>query len=189
MIYDPHLVIRDCPQVYHVDEDSVLLVRSLEVSEGEKVLEMGCGSGVVSIHCARAGAEVTAVDVNPFAVECTRQNALRNGLDMDVHLSDMYSNVQGRFDVIVFNLPYLPVQEEGVLAKAWSGGESGIKPLDRLLEGAVDHLEENGRMIVVVSSLMDQRSLQELLSCYDVEVIGRLALFFEELRVLRISGF
>ncbi|MGE4275231.1 MAG: modification methylase HemK, partial [Candidatus Methanomethylophilaceae archaeon] len=60
---------------------------------------------------------------------------------------------------------------------------------DRLLEGAVDHLEENGRMIVVVSSLMDQRSLQELLSCYDVEVIGRLALFFEELRVLRISGF
>lgn len=189
MLYDPSLVIEDCPEVYRVDEDSILLIRSLDVRPGERVLEVGCGSGVVSIHCTHAGAEVTAVDINPYAVECTRRNASRNGLEIDVRQSDMYCNVTGCFDTIVFNLPYLPVEEEGLLEKAWSGGGTGVEPLERLLEGAADHLEPGGRVVVVVSSLMDSVRLNSLLSHYESEIIGSLALFFEELSVLKISLF
>ena len=186
MLYDPSLVIEDCPEVYRVDEDSILLIRSLDVRPGERVLEVGCGSGVVSIHCTHAGAEVTAVDINPYAVECTRRNASRNGLEIDVRQSDMYCNVTGCFDTIVFNLPYLPVEEEGLLEKAWSGGGTGVQPLERLLEGAGDRLVPGGRVVVVVSSLMTAEELNGILSDHSVRIMGEMSLFFEVLRVLEI---
>ncbi len=184
MEYDSSLPVEDCPQVYRVDDDSILLVRSLDVREGERVLELGCGTGVLSIHCAKEGAEVTAVDVNPHAVECARRNAARCGLPVEVMHSNLYDKVEGRFDLIAFNLPYLPVEEEGELEKAWSGGSSGVEPLERMLAGAEDYLAPGGRMAVVVSSLMNQEALDSLLSGWEVEVKGRLPLFFEELRVL-----
>jgi len=188
MEYDPQLTIMSDPDVYPPSEDSMLFIESLDVKEGEKVLEIGCGSGVVSIHCARNGCSVTAGDINPRAVELTRKNAEANGVGIDVVETDVYSNINGRFDTILFNLPYLPVDEDGLLAKSWSGGPDGLGPLPELLEGAKDHLEEDGRIVVVVSSLMDTPALWELLDGYDVSVKGELKLFFEKLSVLEIKG-
>ena len=150
---------------------------------------MGCGSGVVSIHCAMNGCDVTAVDINPRAVELARRNAAANGVDIPVSESDVYGNVDGRFDTIVFNLPYLPVDEEGLLAKAWSGGPDGLGPLPRLLEGAPGHLNPGGRVVVVVSSLTEPRALEDALKGYEVRTLGEEKLFFERLSVLEIKGF
>ena len=86
----------------------------------------------------------------------------------------------------VFNLPYLPVDDEGMLAKAWSGGKDGMGPLPELLAQSPDHLSDGGRIVVVVSSLMDQAALSELLKGYKVKEKGRLPLFFEKLSVLEI---
>ena len=189
MIYDPGIDIAEDPDVYPPSDDSILLVESLDVRPGERVLEVGCGSGVVSIHCARNGCDVTAVDVNPKAVELARRNAEANGVSFPISESDVYGNVEGRFDAIVFNLPYLPVDEEGLLAKAWSGGPDGLGPLPRLLEGAPDHLNPDGRVVVVVSSLIEPQALHEALSGYDIRTLGELKLFFEKLSVLEIRGF
>lgn len=189
MEYDPQLDIASDPEVYPPSEDSILLVESLEIRPYEKVLEVGCGSGVVSIHCARNGCKVTAVDVNPRAVELTRMNAEANNVGIDVFESDVYENVKGRFDTIVFNLPYLPVDEEGLLAKAWSGGPDGLGPLPRLLEEAAGHLFPGGRVVVVVSSLTEPVALEEALKGYDVRTVGETKLFFEKLSVLEIKGF
>lgn len=185
MRYDPTIIIEDCPHVYSVDQDSVLLIESLKIRNGEKVLEVGCGSGVVSIHCALEGAVVTAVDINPYAVECTSRNANLNNTSITVLLSDVYSTVDGIFDLILFNLPYLPVEEEGWLEKSWSGGESGVEPLKKLLDGAHAHLSQDGSVIVITSSLMNQNALNTILSDYEYEKIGSLKLFFEELFVVR----
>lgn len=189
MRYLPQLEVMVHPEVYPPSDDSILLILSLDVREGERVLEIGCGSGVVSMHCAVNGCEVTAVDVNPYAVDLTERNLERNGLSATVLLSDLYSNVSGRYDTIVFNLPYLPTDDEGLLAKAWSGGPDGMGPLPQLLDLAPDHLLDGGRVVVVTSSLMDAVALERTLSRYEVRNIGSLELFFEVLDVLEIRGF
>ena len=189
MEYDPEIIIDGDPEVYPPSEDSILLIESLDVREGEKMLEVGCGSGVVSIHCAKNRCDVTAVDINPRAVCLAKRNVSSNGLDIPVIESDVYEAVDGRFNTIVFNLPYLPVDEEGLLAKAWSGGPDGLGPLPRLLKGAPDHLLSDGRVVIVVSSLTEQRALEDALEGYSVETLGELKLFFEKLSVLEIRGF
>jgi release factor glutamine methyltransferase len=73
-----------------------------------------------------------------------------------------------------------------MLEKAWSGGDDGIGPLPKLLKGVREHLSHRGRFVVVVSSLMDQKRLDEVLNEYDITVIGEKKLFFELLRVLEI---
>ena len=187
MRYDPSLKMSEHPDVYPPSEDSILLIESLEVRPGERVLEVGCGSGVVSMHCAANGARVTCVDVNPYAVELTRKNFIDNGLSGEFAESDVYGNVNGVFDTILFNLPYLPADDEGLLAKAWSGGEDGLGPLPRLLD-AGDHLVPGGRIVVVVSSLMDRDRLNAMLEGFEVTVLGELPLFFERLSVLEIRA-
>lgn len=186
MDYDPEIRILSDPDVYPPSDDSILFIQSLNVRKGEKVLEIGCGSGVVSIHCAKNGCIVTSGDINPKAVELTKRNAGDNGVHITVAETDVYSNIEGRFDTILFNLPYLPVDEDGLLARSWSGGPDGLGPLPDLLDGSSDHLNPEGRIVVVISSLMDTQALWDLLDDYDVESIGELKLFFEKLAVLEI---
>ncbi len=186
MRYDPNLHISSDPEVYPPSEDSILLIESLEVSADERVLEVGCGSGVVSIHCAKNRCIVTAGDINLKAVELTRKNARNNDVRIDVVETDVYSGVNDVFDTIVFNLPYLPVDEEGLLAKAWSGGPDGLGPLPELLEGSSEHLIPGGRIVIVVSSLMDGYALDEALQEWDVKCIGEQKMFFEKLSVLEL---
>ena len=184
---DPSLIVEKDDDVYPPSDDSFLLIGSFDIRAEERVLEIGCGSGIVSMHCAVNGGIVTCGDVNKKAVALTRKNMALNSLKADVIETDVYSNVKGRFDTIVFNLPYLPVKEEGDLALAWSGGDDGLGPLPRLLSGASEHLLPNGRLIVVASSLMDEDALRSALSGYNVRTLSVLPLFFEELSVLEIS--
>ena len=186
MEYDPSVRIAGDPDVYPPSEDSLLLIRALDVGPGERVLEIGCGSGVVAVHCALNGAAVVCGDINPSAVALTRRNAEDNGAVADVRETDLFSGIDGVFDTIVFNLPYLPVDEEGTLEQAWSGGPDGLGPLPRLIDVAPERLDDGGRLVVVVSSLMDTARLDALLEGLDVRVLAELPLFFERLRVLEI---
>ena len=187
MQYRSGLSIASDRDVYPPSKDSELLIDALDVRRGERVLEIGCGSGVVSIHCALAGAEVVCGDVNPRAVALTRMNAAANGAVLEAVETDVYSNVEGRFDLILFNLPYLPVEEGEGLARAWSGGPDGLGPLPRLLDGAPKHLLPGRRVVVVTSSLMDRKGLREILAPYSVRTLAKLPMFFERLSVLEIS--
>jgi len=187
MKFDASIVIKEYETVYPVGEDSILLVESLKVKGNERVLEIGCGSGVVALHCAKAGCSVAAVDINPEAVRATRYNAGSNGLSVNVLESDLFRTVSGTFDLIIFNLPYLPVEDSGVEAKAWAGGSDGLGPLPRLLEEFPAYLNAGGRLVVVTSSLQDQVKLKELTSRFIKKTIGVRPLFFEQLSVLELK--
>ena len=147
---------------------------------------MGCGTGIISIHCAKGGAKVTAVDINPRAVDCTRDNANLNNMDITVFLSDLFEALEGMFDLVIFNPPYLPVYDEGDLEKAWAGGEGGIEVVDKFLNGVVEHLTPNGRVLLLVSSKMDLEGLFNANPRFSRRVLESRSFFFEELSVLEM---
>lgn len=80
------------------------------VSPGTRVLDVGCGSGALSIVAARAGAVVTAIDVDPVAVEATRANASNNGVAVEASTTPL-AEVAGTYDVVVANLSAQPIIE------------------------------------------------------------------------------
>jgi len=171
--------------VYSPREDTFLLARN--IPNGKKVLELGCGSGLVGLCAAKKADSVLGVDINPAAVKCARQNAERNNVANCVFkVSDLFSDVSGRFDVILFNAPYLPKDgrlDEGMDALAWCGGNAGREALERFLEGCGRHLKPNGKLAVIISSVT---GLDEVLGLFSKKgfapsVIAKEKVPFEEL--------
>ncbi|MCX7653613.1 MAG: 50S ribosomal protein L11 methyltransferase [Fervidobacterium sp.] len=72
---------------------------------GMDVLDLGCGSGILGILAKKLGANrVLAVDNDPLAVNVAKENAEKNSVEIDVRLSDLFSKVDGKFDIIVSNI-------------------------------------------------------------------------------------
>ena len=177
----------DYPEsVYCPSDDTFLLIDALEILPGEKTLEIGCGSGLVSLHLAKAGAVVTAVDVNIEAATCAKAAAELNGLTLEVLRSDMFQNVKGCFDLIVFNPPYCRGEGSQISDLAWAGGRTGTETLGRFLEQAPAHLNAPGRIVVIVSSDMEKAPLKEMLDPFNLRELRAQHLFFEELKVLEL---
>lgn len=151
--------IRTEDDIYRPAADTELLVRSIRLLEGERVLEIGTGTGLVAIHCAKHGGKVTATDVCAEALDLTRENAVTNEVVLDLREGDLFEPVEGVFDVIIFNPPYLPTAPEDLthsdLDKALDGGPDGTKVTVQFLNGLPDHLAQEGRAYLVVSSLQD----------------------------------
>jgi release factor glutamine methyltransferase len=187
MKLDSELIIEECEGVYPPREDTYLLIECVKPKAGNRVLEMGCGSGLLSLHCAKIGAIVVAVDSNRKAVDCARANFERNHLRAQVHRSDLFSDVEGKFDLILFNPPYLIGTGEDELDRSWAGGKDGVQILERFLSEAPDHLTASGRMVVLLSSMMRETPLARALSAFKRRRLGSMRLFFEELWVEELT--
>ena len=180
---DDSLRIKECDSVYPPSEDTFLLLTCVEVDSKERVLEMGCGTGMIALHCAKAGGLVTAADINPKAVDCARANAKVNGLDIKVLHSDLFLDVEGPFDLIIFNPPYVPDVIRGEFERSWAGGRDGVRVLERFLKDAPQHLAKGGRIVVLLSTTMDDAALQCVLSQFVRDRLSSKRLFFEEIWV------
>jgi len=179
---DTSIDIDVLPEVYSPSDDSYLLLRAISVRQNQNFLEMGCGSGIVSIHAAKLGATVTAADINPNAVECTRQNANRNQVRLKVKQSDLFQNISGYFDVIAFNPPYLPSETRSTswIEKSWSGGEEGSETAVEFMEQAWRFLAPGGSIYLVLSSIGGLMSvLKAAKEKYECEMIEENHQFFE----------
>jgi len=133
---------------------SLLFCRHLGVRPGERVLEIGAGAGLAAVLAARAGARVIATDIRTEAVECTRENAVLNGVAelVEVRLGDGFAPVAGlRFDLICTSPPQMPTpperERDDALAAADNGGPDGWSLLDRLIGEAPAHLAPGGRLL------------------------------------------
>lgn len=91
--------------------------------QGKEVLDVGSGSGALAIAAARAGARVTAVDLNPLAVKNTTYNAEQNRVTVNAVQSDLFSSLHARFQVIFVNPPFYPKSVENSAELAWHTGE------------------------------------------------------------------
>lgn len=149
-------------EVYEPREDTDLLADAAERISGKDVLEVGCGSGIISLILAKNGNNVTAVDIDPKAVDATIENAMNNRLKLNAVQSDLFQHVRGQFDYILFNFPYLPerITEEN---RSWAAGED-IEVVRRFAHAAKNHLKPNGRLIFVISSLTNLENVIKIFS-------------------------
>jgi len=159
--------------VYRDAEDSWMLQEFVEkYSKGKRVLDIGTGTGIQAITAAKCGAkEVLATDINPGAVKLAKENAIRNNVKIKVIQSNLFENITGKFDLIIFNPPYLPSEAPQDLA--WSGGAPLI---ETFIKEAKQHLTKNGKIIFVFSS-------HTKLASKEIKILKKQKFFFEELFV------
>jgi release factor glutamine methyltransferase len=180
----------DVDGVYPPQHDSLLLIDTLEraeLAQGRRVLDLCTGSGVVAIAAAALGAaSVTAFDICPRAVRCSRGNAIRAGVGVGVDVREgswLGAMVLAPFEVVVANPPYVPtppVPDHRVIplaagpAWAWDAGIDGRIVLDPLCRSASSLLDDSGSMLLVQSALSGvEKSMNTLRSTgLDVEVIA-----------------
>ncbi|EQD36944.1 methyltransferase, partial [mine drainage metagenome] len=143
--------------VYAPAEDTRLMMESVE--PGKSLLEIGCGSGAASILFSVLGSKVLATDINPEAVSLAQRNADLNSVHLETRVSDLFANVYGKFDTIVFNPPYLPTEDEIEGSEQWNGGSDGFNLVRPFLEQCPHYLLPGGDVYIILSSLTDIKSL------------------------------
>ena len=146
--------------VYEPAEDSFLFAENLVVGEGDFVLDMGTGCGILGVIAAEKAAKVVAADINPYAVRCAKENARLNGVSGKMFFvrGDLFAplRIGERFDLILFNAPYLPsesAEDESWLGCAWAGGVSGREVIDRFICEVSAYLKRDGRVFLMQSTL------------------------------------
>ncbi len=184
--------------VYEPAEDTILLVNCLKhvVEEGDTVLDVGTGCGILAVVAAKRAKNIVATDVNPYAVECAKLNSKANGVahKIDVRLGNLFQPVRKteRFDVIVFNAPYLPTlpsEQRTWIGRAWSGGPTGRQLIDRFISEAPRYLKKHGTILLVQSSLADiEKTLEKLHKAgFKATVSAETKVSFETIAVIQAS--
>lgn len=130
-----------------------------------RMLDVGTGTGFHAILFARHFDEVVALDIDEDALANTAQNCAINGTANVAGLqSDMYANVEGRFDLIMANPPPLFVpegyQENSGYDRFYNGGDFGIELARRIMDGFDEYLADDGvAAIGLISSVVNGRDL------------------------------
>lgn len=173
--------------IYDPSYDSYLLEEQvLKYSKGKRVLDVGSGSGIQARAAIKANAkEVLAVDINDEVVKMLRERGLKS------KKSDLFSNVRGKFDLIIFNPPYLPEDEmeDAESRRITSGGRSGDEIIVRFLKEANKYLNEDGIILIVLSSLTPKKRILKILKEKGLKkkVLSEKKLFMEKLEVWKIE--
>lgn len=146
--------------VYEPAEDSFLFAENLTVEKGAQVLDVGTGCGILGIMAAENAAAVLAVDLNPYAIRCAKENSALNNVGSKIAFvqADLLTafDENARFDLILFNAPYLPAAEheaETWIGRSWAGGVNGRQVIDRFISQVQPHLKTSGRVLLMQSTL------------------------------------
>ena len=129
---------------------------------GKSFLDLGCGSGLIGLCAARAGAQVTAVDINREAVRCTLANARRHELQITAQESDLFSTITDRkFDVIGFNPPFLLGTAQSTADKAFFGGLN-FDVIRRFAADVRAQMRTGGSIYMILSTDIDITSVEQI---------------------------
>jgi len=192
--YSGGLAIDVFKDVYPPGEDTFLIADNISPGPGIRFLEVGVGTGLISILAARRGAEVFGTDINPRAVANARHNARKNGVSAEFHCCDLFPDLEGKFDMIAFNPPYLPAAEgkkDERMFTRWErtalfGGKDGTEVIMRFLKGSRRYLSDAGVMYIISSSIGDPARFRSAFC--DVYDFGEIAhRNFEDERVILLA--
>lgn len=141
------LTVKTLPGVFSrdgLDVGSQLLLSTLTPHTKGKVLDVGCGAGVLSVAFARHSPKIrlTLCDVSAPAVEASRATLAANGVEGEVFASNVFSEVKGRFDMIISNPPF------------HDGMQTSLDAAQTLIRGAVRHLNSGGELRIVANAFL-----------------------------------
>jgi len=177
-----NLIIELHPEVYEPAEDTFLLLESIQIKPGNKVLEIGTGCGLIALQCASLGANVVCTDINPYAIALTKRNYIKNKSfikgGFEIRKSDLFSKIKDdeKFDIIIFNPPYLPTKKNELVGGfgwfdiATNGGIDGLSLTKKFIESIKKYLNDNGKAYFVFSSLSNRKKIDLYLSKYRLKV-------------------
>ncbi len=169
--------------VYSPREDSFLLEECVKKYAHGKVLDLGTGSGIQGVAAALKGCEVTFSDINPKAIVCARANAIANGVVGRFVLGDMFQNIMGKYDTIIFNPPYVPTDKLEDIAT--DGGKAGRGLIDRFWGVFGEYVSDCFTVLILESSL---NGYENDIIRFGAKVVARRDFDFEDIAVLMLEG-
>lgn len=163
------LTIKTLPGVFsrdRLDRGSQLLLSTLAPGRKGTVLDVGCGTGVLAAALASHSPQVrlTLCDTAAPALEASRATLAVNGFAGEVLVSNVFSGVQGRFDMIISNPPF------------HQGLQTSTDMVQALIRGAPGHLNNGGELRIVANAFLPwPHILDNVFGCH--EVIARTGRF------------
>ncbi len=158
-----------------------------------KGLDVGCGSGLLSLVAASKGARMVALDVNPAAVTATLENAATNMLSKQIIplRSDLFAGLSAmhrNFDFILCNPPYYPGEAADMSGRAWHGGNR-YDFLQRLANESAGYLRSGGSIYFILSTDVDVDRILSLFqnAGYHTSVAAQKRYFFETLSIFQAT--
>ena len=145
--------------MYESREDSEMLKKYVLKFARDKVLEIGVGSGILMEAALEKTNRVEGVDIDRDAVEFCREKKL------DVRRGDLFNDIFRKFDVIIFNPPYLPQDEllDKEKNKDIFGGKNGWEITERFFNEVGKFLEEKGIALILFSSLTNKKKVDAII--------------------------
>ena len=141
-------------------ETEMLCAKAKELFKGKNILDLCTGSGAVAVTLAKeTGAKVVASDISEKALEVAKLNALNNSVKIDFIKSDMFENIDGEFDMIVSNPPYIKRADISSLDNnvkdfephiALDGGDDGLDFYRIIAKNVFDYLAKDGIILMEV---------------------------------------
>lgn len=196
----------DSETVYEPEDDSLLMQEQVKKYAYGAVLDMGCGSGILGIEALkkRDVKYVVFADINSKALVHAKTEVSKNteqGLVSREKArrcryirTDLFSNIikessDSIFDTIIFNPPYLPEDKYDNEKLITTGGKKGHELLVRFLKQSKKHLNDQGIMLILFSSLTGKSSIDNIIKSlgYEKHTIVKKALFMEILYTYKIN--
>lgn len=144
-----------------LDYGTRVLLDSIDISNlSGNVLDLGCGIGVVGIilKSINDGLNVDMIDINERAVRLSKDNLILNNINNNVFISDIYSNINKKYNYIITNPPI----------------RAGKDTIRKFLLGSYDYLNENGILYFVMRKDHGVKSMiKELNSLFNAKIINR----------------
>ncbi|KAF8978625.1 CorA metal ion transporter [Entomortierella lignicola] len=164
------------PNVYspkYFPESSWYAKNLQQIVNGRPFLEVGVGSGIISLHVAKTGSNVYGVDINPDAIEITRKNFEANGLKADVRLSDLYSNLdpETRVDFIFWNHPWQYSSTIVAELKSEKTFDEGYSALTRYIAEGHRYLNDGGAILIGTSCYANLEAVNSIASRHGYNVL------------------
>ncbi|MBR9676774.1 methyltransferase [Candidatus Woesearchaeota archaeon] len=175
--------------VYEPLEDSELLAQQVNILARGKVLDMGTGSGVQALSATKNKSvnSVLAVDIDKKAISHAKKH--NSHKKIEYAQSDMFKNIKGQFDTIIFNPPYLPNDELAEPDVALDGGPKGWEVSKKFLDNASDYLADDGQILFLFSNQTKKNKVESIIAenGFEKKQLTKKTQFFETLYVYQLT--